>query len=99
MTGGGRFRCLAVPIAFCAVVLCSNLAAAGRWAANTLSNDDALDFLAQVVPNGSVDAIQHALEAAVVSPVDDERASQALAAAELVAAMVGNPSGVLPPPC
>jgi hypothetical protein len=62
MTGAGRLRCLAVPIAFCAVVLCSNLAAAGRWAADTLSNDDASDLLAQVVAGGGVETIQGALE-------------------------------------
>jgi hypothetical protein len=58
-----------------------------------------LDFLAQVVPNGSADEIHRALEDALASPVDDERGSRALAAAELVAAMVGNPSRNLPPSC
>jgi hypothetical protein len=91
----------AMPIAFCAVFLCSVPASAGGWAADTLSNDDASDILGQIVPNGSVDAIRSALDAALnsVSPVSDERASRALAAAEMVAAMVGNPSRYLPASC
>jgi Domain of unknown function (DUF4259) len=45
--------------------------------------------------------IRGALDAALtsVSPVNDERVSRALAAAEMVAAMVGNPSRDLPAPC
>jgi len=93
--------CFAVPIAFCAVLLCSDPASAGRWSADTLSNDDASDLLNQIVPNGSVDTIHSALDAAwnSVSTVSDARASRALAAAEMVAAMVGNPSRYLPDPC
>jgi hypothetical protein len=73
----------AVPIAFCAVFLCSDPASAGGWAADTLSNDDASDLLGQI-PNGGVEAIRSALDAALTpeSPVNDERASRALAAAE-----------------
>lgn len=91
----------AVPIAFYAVLVCSDPASAGGWAADTLSNDNASDLLGQIVPSGSVDAIRSALDAALnsVSPVSDERASRALAAAEMVAAMVGNPSRDLPAPC
>jgi hypothetical protein len=90
----------AMPIAFCAVLLCSDPASAGGWAADTLSNDDASDLLGQIVPNGGVHAIRRALDAALtpVSPVNDERASRALAAAEMVAAMAGNPSRYLPAP-
>jgi hypothetical protein len=64
----------AVPIAFCAVLLCSEPASAGSWAADTLSNDDASNLLGQIVPNGSVEAIRSALDAALnpVSPVSDE---------------------------
>ncbi|QQO32267.1 DUF4259 domain-containing protein [Bradyrhizobium diazoefficiens] len=91
----------AVPIAFCAVILCSDPASAGGWAADTLANDDASDLLGQIVPNGSVELIRSALDAALtpVSPVNDERASRALAAAEMVAAMMGSPSRYLPAPC
>jgi hypothetical protein len=35
----------AARIAFCAFFLCADPASAGRWAADTLSNDDASDFL------------------------------------------------------
>ena len=91
----------AVPIAFYAVLLCSDPTSAGGWAAGTLSNDNASDLLVQIVPSGSVNDIRSALDAALtsVSPVSDERASRALAAAEMVAAMVGNPSRDLPAPC
>jgi hypothetical protein len=90
-----------MPIAFCAVLLCSDPASAGSWAADTLSNDDAAGFLDQIVTNGSVEAIRSALDATLSSalPVNDERASRALAAAEMVAAMVGNPSRYLPARC
>jgi len=100
MAGASWLSGFAVPIAFCAVFLCSDPASAGGWAADTLSNDDASDLLGQI-PNGGVEAIRSALDAALnpVSPVSDERASRALAAAEMVAAMVGNPSRYLPAPC
>ena len=96
-----RLSGFAVPIAFCAVLLCFDPASASGWAADTLSNDDASDLLRQIAPNGSVDTIRSALDAALnsVSPVNDERASRAMAAAEMVAAMVGNPSRYLPAPC
>jgi hypothetical protein len=100
MAGARWLSGFAVPIAFCAVFLCSDPASAGGWAADTLSNDDASDLLGQI-PNGGVEAIRSALDAALtpVSPVNDERASRALAAAEMVAAMVGKPSRNLPAPC
>lgn len=98
MTGAATLGRIALPIAFCTALLCSSLASAGRWGADTLANDDALDLLAQVVPNGGAESIRSALDAALAaaSPLDDERASRALAAAELVAAMVGKPSSNLP---
>src|ERR1700722_1372901 len=91
----------AVPIAFCAILLCPDPASAGGWAADTLSNDDASDLFDQIVRNGSVEAIRSALDAALnpVSPVSDEKASRALAAAEMVAAMAGNLSRYLSAPC
>lgn len=96
-----RFSGFAMPIACCAVLLCSYPALAGGWAADTLSNDDASELLGQIVPNGSVDSIRSALDAALypVSPVSNEIASRALAAAEMVAAMKGNPSLYLPAQC
>jgi len=88
-------------IAFCAMALYSAPISAGGWAADTLSNDDASDFFAQIAADGGVELIHSALDAALthVSPVDDERASRALAAAEMVAAMMGNPSPNLVTPC
>jgi hypothetical protein len=100
MSGTRWLSGFAVQIAFCAVFLCSPPALASGWAADTLSNDDAADLLGQI-PDGGVEAICSALDAALTpaSPVSDERASRALAAAEMVAAMVGNPSRYLPAPC
>jgi hypothetical protein len=97
-----RLSGIVVPFAFCAVFLCSDPASAGGWAADTFSNDIASDFLGQIVPNGGVETtIGGALDAVLlsVSTINDERASRALAAAEMVAAMVGNPSRHLPAPC
>ncbi|WP_027578816.1 DUF4259 domain-containing protein [Bradyrhizobium sp. Ai1a-2] len=96
-----RISGVALPIAFCAVLLCSGPASAGVWAADTLSNDAALDLLDQIVPNGSVELIRSALDAALTSgsPVNDEQATRALAAAEIVAAMMGSPSRHLSAPC
>jgi hypothetical protein len=96
-----RFSGFAMPIACCVVLLCADPASAGGWAADTLSNDNASDLLGQIVPSGTVDAIRSALDAALNpgSPASDEIASRALAAAEMVAAMEGNPSRYLPAPC
>ncbi|MBP0115728.1 DUF4259 domain-containing protein [Bradyrhizobium vignae] len=87
-------------IAYCAVLLCPAPVSSGGWAADTLSNDNASDLLDQIVPNGSVESIRSALDAALspVSTIGDETASRALAAAELVAAMMGNPAAHLPAP-
>jgi hypothetical protein len=97
----GGLRRFAVSIAFCAVLLCSDPVSAGSWAADTLSNDDASDLLGEIVSSSDLEAIRSALDAALtsLSPVKDERALRALAAAEMVAAMMGNPSRYLPAPC
>lgn len=97
MAGARWLSGFAVLISFC---LCADPASAGSWAADTLSNDDASDLLGQI-PNGGVEAIRGALNAALgsVSPVSDETALRALAAAEMVAAMMGSPSGSLPATC
>ena len=91
MAGARWLSGFAAPIAFCAVFLCFDPASAGGWADDILSNDDASDLLGQIT-SGGVDTIRSALEAALnpISPVSDERGSPALAAAEMVAAMVGN---------
>jgi hypothetical protein len=101
MAGAGWLNGFVVPFALCAVFLCSDPALAGGWAADTLSNDNASDLLGQIVTNGGVEAIRSALDATLIaaSPVNDEIASRALAAAEMVAAMVGNPSRYLPTSC
>ena len=89
------------------------LSTAERGLADTLSNNNASDFLTyvvSVVPGGE-DAIRSALETILTSKlpiddergsrafVDDERVTRALAAAELVAAMAGRSSHNLPTMC
>jgi hypothetical protein len=67
----------------------------GAWGAGTFDNDDALDWLDDLV-DGASDAIRGALEATEAESIEAPDASSALAAAEVVAAALGNPAADLP---
>jgi len=71
----------------------------GAWGAGTFDNDDALDWLDDLV-DGADDAIRDALQTALEStgadPLEAPDASSALAAAEVVAAALGRPAADLP---
>src|SRR5215472_16829738 len=66
----------------------------GYWGVGTLENDSAVGFLEEIVHADGVNGVVGALDAVLNGGqyIDDERASRALAAAELVAAMIGRPS-------
>jgi hypothetical protein len=90
-----------VGIVFVALLLSSASASAGHWEPDTLANDEAADFVTRVVSRSDVGSIRGTLLAALAaaSPIEDDQASRALAAAELVAVMSGKPSSRLPVPC
>lgn len=67
----------------------------GAWGAGTFDNDDALDWLDDLV-DGADDAIRDALESTGAEPLEAPDASSALAAAEVVAAALGRPAADLP---
>lgn len=67
----------------------------GAWGAGTFDNDDALDWLDDLV-DGASDAIRLALEATDAEQLEAPDASSALAAAEVVAAALGHPAAELP---
>jgi hypothetical protein len=67
----------------------------GAWGAGTFDNDDALDWLDDLV-DGADDAIRDALEATDAEHIEGPDASSALAAAEVVAAALGHPAADLP---
>jgi hypothetical protein len=86
--------------AFC-LILAASAARAGAWETGPLDNDVALDFLnlAQASPDDA--PLRQIFTAALADPkafLDDEIASGAIAAAELVAAMKGAPAPELPEP-
>ncbi len=67
----------------------------GAWGAGTFDNDDALDWLDDLM-DGADDAIRDALESTGADPLEAPDASSALAAAEVVAAALGHPAADLP---
>jgi len=66
----------------------------GYWGVDTLENDSAIGFLDEIVHANEVNGVVGALDAVLNGDqyIDDEKAARALAAAELVAAMIGRPS-------
>jgi hypothetical protein len=84
------------------LIVCTNYccvsAFAGYWGVDTLSNDGAFDFLRAVEQGGGIGQIRRALADALSARtyLDDEQAARGLAAAELVAGLIGNPSQTLP---
>ena len=93
-----KIRYFIAPIALCIALLCNTFASAGSWGPGILDNDSALDFLTQVTSTNGAELVRNALDTALTdeSPLEDEQASRALAAAELVAAMKGDASNDLP---
>ena len=69
----------------------------GAWGTGSFENDDALDFLAGLDEEEDADAVIETLEAAVEADyLEAPDASAAVAAAEVVAAMLGKAAPRLP---
>ncbi len=81
---------------FLCVALCSNIFA-GAWGTGSFENDDALDWADELERVGSHAVIFTTLTTAVqASYLEAPEGSAALAAAEVVAALSGNPTKMLP---
>lgn len=68
----------------------------GAWGAGNFENDDALDFLAEIDGPTILESAFQALPPAGEGEVDATDACRVLAAAEIVAAMMGRPSADCP---
>ncbi len=71
----------------------------GAWGAGVFENDDALDWIDEFIEERESASIVDTLELIAVADPDEREApecSEALAAAELVAAMAGRGSAMLP---
>jgi len=68
----------------------------GAWGTGHFENDDAMDLIAGVQGPGDLDRVLRAAAESEEASVDASVASEAMAAAEVVAAMMGRPSGDCP---
>lgn len=69
----------------------------GAWGPGSFENDDALDWLADLVDGGGMDVVQGAFDMVVDGEyLEAPEAASALAAAEVVAALAGRPVDDLP---
>lgn len=68
----------------------------GAWGTGHFENDDALDLIAGVQGPDDLDRVLRAASESEEASVDATVASEAMAAAEVVAAMMGRPSGDCP---
>lgn len=66
----------------------------GAWGHGSFENDDALDFLAELLGSGDTSPIREVLDHVLTSTeyVEAPDASQCIAAAEVVAAALGRPT-------
>lgn len=72
----------------------------GAWASDSFSNDDALDWLQDFVEAPTIEMLRDTLEHVTTLDPDDDLegpdCSEAIAAAEIVAALNGKPAANLP---
>jgi MoxR-like ATPase len=70
----------------------------GAWGYGSFENDDALDWIAELEEAEDIQLLEHTLAAAADEPdyLEVDRASKAVAAAEVVAALAGLPTAHLP---
>ena len=80
-------------------VSCTGLAHAGAWDTGPFDNDDALDWVWQLTESDDLSVVEDALNNALESSayLEAPMGSMAVAAAEVVAALKGNPRAELPP--
>lgn len=66
----------------------------GAWGIGSFENDDACDFLAEVMENGDLSLLREVLDNVLTSTeyVEAPDASQAIVAAEVIAAALGRPT-------
>lgn len=71
----------------------------GAWGTGNFHNDDALDWVVDLESDGDIDMLEEAFEAILYQRDQTAEApdcSVALAAAEVIAAMLGSPPEVMP---
>lgn len=69
----------------------------GAWGPGSFENDDAMDWLADLVDGGGMDVVESAFHGvADAEYLEAPEASSAVAAAEVVAALAGRPPAELP---
>lgn len=72
----------------------------GAWATDSFANDDALDWLLDFVESPTIEMLRGTLEHITTMDADEDLeapdCSEAVAAAEIVAALNGKPSAKLP---
>ena len=70
----------------------------GAWGTGSFENDDALDWMGDLAESGDAAAVESALKVVAESTgyLEAPEGSAALAAAEVVAALRGQPAGDLP---
>lgn len=86
-------------IAFCSILLLFGQTVwAGAWDVGAFDNDDALDWVYEVAESSDVGPVRTALERVANSSgyLQSTDANYALAAAEVIAAVNGNPNPMLP---
>jgi len=84
-------------LAVCTLIW-AGFAAAGAWDTGPFANDDALDWIWELTESNDLSVIETTLESAANSSgyLEAPTASMAIAAAEVVAALMGNPRSELP---
>ena len=85
-------------VAFFAVLLHCPVAHGGAWDTGPFDNDDALDWVWELEESSDLAVVKSALQAVVKSSsyIEAPTASAAIAAAEVVAALKGQPHDKLP---
>ena len=80
------------------VLFWAGSALAGAWDTGSFENDDALDWVWELSESNDLSVVEQTLQAAASSSgyLEAPTASMAIAAAEVVAALRGNPSSELP---
>ncbi len=68
----------------------------GAWGHGPFDNDSAADWVYELIESNGVDAVVAALDVAASSYVEVDEGSNAIAAAEVVAAALGRPTVELP---
>ena len=82
----------------CLTLLLSSSAFAGAWDVGAFDNDDALDWVWELTESDDLAPLAQAFDEVLRSPryIEAPSASIAIAAAEVLAALRGNPLDVLP---